>query len=146
MTGGASGLGLATVERFLESGYRVVSADKVVGKSDRATLVECDVTREDQVSCALDAADTLGGASVVVNCAGIGLAQRILSSKGSLHTLDDFSRVLRVNASGTFNVIRLAAERMARKEIEDDGERGVIINTASIAAYDGQIGQVRLSF
>ncbi|CAM9304218.1 unnamed protein product [Laminaria digitata] len=111
---------------------------------DNIRYAETDVTDEMEVTRALDLARVEFGScpSVAVNCAGIGYAKRTISSKGDPHDLDGFSRVLKVNAVGTFNVLRLAAmSRMVQNEADEGGQRGVIINTASIAAYEGQVGQ-----
>jgi len=155
VTGGASGLGRATAEALVAAGARVVLADlassdgaAVAGAlGDAARFVPTDVTDEDDVARALDAADDLGGARVVVSCAGIVLAQRVIGKSG-LHALDAFRRVVDVNLVGTFNVVRLAAERMlALDPLGPDGpdpdgeERGVVVQTASVAAFDGQVGQ-----
>jgi len=149
VTGAASGLGRATAERFAKNGARVVLCDlpssegHAVAKSigDNALFVPTDVTSEDDVTTALNAAEAEfgGNVNVAVSCAGIGIAVKTLSKRGP-HALDDFSNVLKVNTVGTFNIIRLAAERMAKGE-SMDGEHGVIINTASIAGYEGQVGQ-----
>ncbi|WP_353706880.1 3-hydroxyacyl-CoA dehydrogenase [Cellulosimicrobium sp. ES-005] len=155
VTGGASGLGRATAEGLVAAGARVVLADlassdgvAVAGAlGDAARFVPTDVTSEDDVARALDAADDLGGARVVVSCAGIVLAQRVLGKSG-VHALDAFRRVVDVNLVGTFNVVRLVAERMlALDPLGPDGpgpdgeERGVVVQTASVAAFDGQVGQ-----
>ena len=155
VTGGASGLGRATAEGLVAAGARVVLADLASsdgaavaeGLGDAARFVPTDVTSEDDVARALDAADALGGARVVVSCAGIVLAQRVLGRSG-VHALDAFRRVVDVNLVGTFNVVRLAAERMlALDPLGPDGpdpdgeERGVVVQTASVAAFDGQVGQ-----
>jgi NAD(P)-dependent dehydrogenase (short-subunit alcohol dehydrogenase family) len=151
VTGGASGLGLATVRRFVEAGGSVVIADlpssngELVAKQlgDRARFVPTDVTKEADVQEAVDAASGLGGLHVVVNCAGIVSAGRVVSKKGP-HSLSEFERVIGINLVGTFNVIRLAAARII-EEPTDAEERAVIINTASVAAFDGQIGQAAYS-
>jgi len=152
VTGGASGLGLATVRRLLAGGASVVILDlprsdgSAVAKElgERAAFSAGDVTSPDDVEAALDAADALAGVPrILVNCAGIGNAFRTTSKDGPF-PLDAFARVIHVNLIGTFNVIRLAAQRMTQAE-EEDGERGVIVNTASIAAFDGQIGQAAYS-
>lgn len=151
VTGGASGLGLATVERLAADGARVVVLD--LPGSDGAAVAERlgdgvvfapgDVTSEESVTAALDAAAGLGRLRVAVNCAGIGRPQRTLGNKGPF-PLDLFRRIIEVNLIGTFNVVRLAAERIAGAQ-PVDGERGVIVNTASVAAFDGQIGQAGYS-
>ncbi|WP_261568168.1 3-hydroxyacyl-CoA dehydrogenase [Frankia gtarii] len=151
VTGGASGLGLATARRLLAAGARVVlldlpsSAGDAVAKElgDDARFVAADVTQPDEVGAALDAAQALGPLRVVVNCAGTGNAIRVLG-RGGVFPLEAFTKVINVNLVGTFNVIRLAAERIATVE-PVDGDRGVIVNTASVAAFDGQIGQAAYS-
>lgn len=151
VTGGASGLGLATTKRLLDAGAQVVVIDlkgeEVVAElGDRAKFVGTDVTDEAGVSEALDVAESLGPVRINVNCAGIGNAIKTLSKTGAF-PLDGFRKVVEVNLIGTFNVIRLSAERIAKTEpIGPNGEeRGVIINTASVAAFDGQIGQAAYS-
>jgi NAD(P)-dependent dehydrogenase (short-subunit alcohol dehydrogenase family) len=153
VTGGASGLGLATVRRLHDAGAAVVLLDlptsdgaevaKELG--DRAAFSPGDVTSPDDVEAALDAAIALAGEPprIVVNCAGIGNAARTAGKDGPF-PLDAFTRVIQVNLIGTFNVIRLAAFRMSQAP-EQDGERGVVVNTASVAAFDGQIGQAAYS-
>lgn len=152
VTGGASGLGRATVEELVGAGARVVVADlpgspgQALADSlgDAVRFVPTDVTSEDDVSRALDAAADLGGLHVAVSCAGIVLARRVLGRNG-VHDLASFQQVVTVNLVGTFNVARLAAERMVTPGGPADGdvpeERGVIVNTASVAAFDGQVGQ-----
>jgi NAD(P)-dependent dehydrogenase (short-subunit alcohol dehydrogenase family) len=149
VTGGASGLGRATAQAFLEAGANVLlvdlptSAGDAVAKElgDRAAFAPADVTSEEQVTAAVGRAVELwGGLHINVNCAGIGWAQRTVSRQGP-HDLGIFSKVIEVNVIGTFNVLRLAAAQMGRQDPEGD-ERGVIVNTASIAAFDGQTGQV----
>jgi NAD(P)-dependent dehydrogenase (short-subunit alcohol dehydrogenase family) len=149
VTGGASGLGLATAKRLADAGARVTIVDlPAAAGTEQADAIggafaPADVTDEAQVAAALDAAAEHGPLRVVVNCAGIGAAGRVIGKKGVL-PLAEFARVVNVNLIGTFNVIRLAAERIAATDIVD-GERGVIVNTASIAAFDGQIGQAAYS-
>lgn len=145
VTGGASGLGEAVARALLERDAHVVAADLKGPAPEGAVFVETDVTDADQVAAALDVAKQQDGPlSGVVNCAGIGVAAKVLGKAGP-HALDDFSRVLAVNLGGTFNVIRLAAEAMSDNEPGPSQERGVIINTASAAAFDGQIGQAAYS-
>ncbi|MGX9670875.1 3-hydroxyacyl-CoA dehydrogenase [Mycobacterium sp. HM-7] len=148
VTGGASGLGLATTKRLLDAGGSVVVIDlkgeEVVAElGPRAKFVATDVTDEAGVSAALDAAEEMGPLRINVNCAGIGNAIKTLSKNGAF-PLDGFRKVVEVNLIGTFNVIRLSAERIAKTD-EINGEKGVIINTASVAAFDGQIGQAAYS-
>lgn len=151
VTGGASGLGLATTKRLLDAGAQVVVLDinggEVVGElGDRAHFAPADVTDEAAVAKALDTAETLGPLRIVINCAGTGNAIRVLSRDG-VFPLADFRTIIDINLVGTFNVLRLGAERIAKTDpIGPDGEeRGVIINTASVAAFDGQIGQAAYS-
>jgi len=148
VTGGASGLGLATVKRLLDAGGSVVVIDlkgeEVVAElGERAKFVAANVTDEDAVAKALDVAESMGPLRVNVNCAGIGNAVKTVSKNGPF-PLDGFRKVVEVNLIGTFNVIRLAAERIAKTEPIGE-ERGVIVNTASVAAFDGQIGQAAYS-
>lgn len=148
ITGGGSGLGAACVRRLAGAGANVIIADlnQAAGEAladelDAARFARMDVCNETEVSAALQlAVDTFGGLQGVINCAGIVIAAKVLSSRGP-HALDAFQKVLNVNLVGTFNVIRLATEVMSQQEPNASGERGVIINTASVAAYDGQIGQ-----
>jgi NAD(P)-dependent dehydrogenase (short-subunit alcohol dehydrogenase family) len=150
VTGGASGLGEATVRRLVGSGARAVIVDMNAerGAALAAELgagvrfVKADVAAEDQVALAIAAAQELAPLRIAVSCAGVGWAQRTVNKEGLPHDLGVFSKVIGVNLIGTFNVLRLSAAAMARNAPLDGGERGVIINTASIAAFDGQIGQV----
>ena len=154
VTGGASGLGLATARKLHGAGASVVILDlpgsngTAVAKElgGRAAFSAGDVTSPSDVEAALDAAAALAGGPprIVVNCAGIGGASRTAGRDGPF-PLDAFTRVIQVNLIGTFNVIRLAAFRMSQSASEEDGERGVIVNTASVAAFDGQIGQAAYS-
>ena len=148
VTGGASGLGLATTKRLLDAGAQVVvidlrGAEAVAELGDRAKFVETNVTDEAGVGKALDVAESLGPLRINVNCAGIGNAAKTLSKDGPF-PLDAFKKVVEVNLIGTFNVLRLSAERIAKTEPIGE-ERGVIINTASVAAFEGQIGQAAYS-
>ena len=153
VTGGASGLGAATVRRLHAGGAQVVIADRNAETGAAlaqelgagVVFVEVDVADETTMTAALDrAVNEHGGLHALVNCAGVGMAQKILG-RDSVHDLDVFSFVIKVNLIGVFNGLRLAAQRMQRNEPNAGGERGVIINTASIAAYDGQIGQAAYS-
>ncbi|WP_410673694.1 3-hydroxyacyl-CoA dehydrogenase [Amycolatopsis sp. cmx-4-68] len=149
VTGGASGLGLATVRRFHDAGAHVTIADLpsspgaalAAELGDRVRFVAADVTDEDAVRAALTAGDA---PRVVVNCAGIAPPKRVLGKDGTPHDLGLYRKVLEVNLVGSFNVLRLAAEAMRHNE-PLDGDRGVIVLTASIAAFDGQIGQAAYS-
>jgi NAD(P)-dependent dehydrogenase (short-subunit alcohol dehydrogenase family) len=152
VSGGASGLGLATATRLVSEGASVVvvvdlpgsaGADVADRLGDRVRFAAADVTSEADVSAALDAAGELGELRIVVNCAGIGPAAKVLGRNG-VHELELFSRTVQINLVGTFNVLRLAAERMAALDLVGE-ERGVIVNTASVAAFDGQIGQAAYS-
>jgi NAD(P)-dependent dehydrogenase (short-subunit alcohol dehydrogenase family) len=153
VTGGASGLGRATAARLVAAGARVAlldrsaSAGEEVAKSlgPAAAFTPGDVTSADAVTAALDAAVAhCGGLNVLVNCAGIGTAMKTLGKSGPAK-LEEFTRVIQVNLIGTFNCIRLAAPHMAKSTPGAHGERGVVINTASVAAFDGQIGQAAYS-
>lgn len=147
VTGGASGLGGATTRRLVADGAKVVvldlesspGADLAAELGDAVTFVATDVRDEDQVQAALDTATSLGELRIVVTCAGIGTPGRVVGKHGP-HPLEVFRRVIEVNLVGTFNVLRLAAAAMLTNE-PLDGDRGVVVMTASIAAYDGQIGQ-----
>ncbi len=149
VTGGGSGLGLATATALTEAGAQVVVADLPGSPGAAAAqrlggvFVPADVTDEVQVQAAVDAASALGPLRVAVSCAGIGTAGRALGKNGPL-PLEQFARTVQVNLVGTFNVVRLAAGAMSGTE-PVDGERGVVVNTASAAAYDGQIGQAAYS-
>jgi NAD(P)-dependent dehydrogenase (short-subunit alcohol dehydrogenase family) len=149
VTGGASGLGEATVRSFHAAGANVVIADLNVEQGEqlaaelgsRAAFQRTNVADEaDARACVALASSRFGGLQGLVNCAGIGNAAKVLGKEGPL-ALDAFSKVVTVNLVGTFNMIRLAADAMSKGEAGPDGERGVIINTASVAAYEGQIGQ-----
>jgi len=151
VTGGASGLGLATAKELHGKGAKVVILDlptsqgEAIAKElgDGAVFAAADVTDEAQVSAALDAAEELGPLRVTVNCAGIGNAHKTVGKEGPF-PLDGFLKVVNVNLVGTFNVIRLAAARISKTEPVGE-ERGVIVNTASVAAFDGQVGQAAYS-
>ena len=151
VTGGASGLGRATAQALTDAGAKVVLADLPSSPGaqtaeelgEGAVFVPTDVTDPDAVQEAVDTASGLAPLRVAVNCAGVGTPGRVLSRKGPLD-LDQFAFVVKVNLIGTFNVIRLAAAAMAETE-PVEGERGVIVNTASVAAFEGQIGQAAYS-
>jgi NAD(P)-dependent dehydrogenase (short-subunit alcohol dehydrogenase family) len=140
VTGGGSGLGLATTSMLAGAGANVVAADIKGESRTNARFVETDVTDEESVGAAVRAALESGPLHGVVNCAGVAIAEKALGRDG-LHSLDSFTRVIQINLIGTFNVIRLAAAAMVGNEPDEEGGRGVIVNTASVAAFDGQIGQ-----
>ena len=149
VTGGGSGLGAATARRLVADGGSVLLADIDASRGEasagelgeRARFVRTDVTDGDSVQAAVDAAvEAFGGLRGLVNCAGVGPAMKVLGRKG-VHPLDAFARAVEVNLVGTFNAIRLVSAVLADNEPDGGGERGVIVNTASVAAYDGQIGQ-----
>jgi NAD(P)-dependent dehydrogenase (short-subunit alcohol dehydrogenase family) len=151
VAGGASGLGEATVRHLQERGANVTIADVDAEKGQAladelgAGFVACDVREEDQVQAAVDAAaQGDGGLRISVCCAGTGWAQRTTGSKGP-HGLEPFQVIIAINLVGTFNVLRLAATAMRDNEPDDGGERGVCVQTASVAAFDGQIGQIAYS-
>ena len=150
VTGGASGLGEATVRNFVAGGARVAIFDmnaergEMVARElgDGVIFHKVDVTSEEDVQAGVDATmKAFGKISANVNCAGIAVAQKTLGKEGA-HPLALFKKTIDINLTGTFNTFRLCAEQMAKNEPGEDGERGVIINTASVAAYDGQKGQV----
>jgi NAD(P)-dependent dehydrogenase (short-subunit alcohol dehydrogenase family) len=149
ITGGGSGLGAATARLLVENGAHVALADVDEEAGEQmasqigsgAEFVRTDVTDEESVQDSLDSAvEIFGSLNGAVNCAGIGPAAKVVGKKG-VHDLGLFTKTVEINLVGTFNVIRFAAVRLAENEPGEDGERGVIINTASVAAYDGQIGQ-----
>ena len=153
VTGGSSGLGAATVEMIVAAGGNALIADvnKAQGEALAAKLgkqaryVDCDVTREDHGKAAVEAAlKGFGGLSGLVNCAGIAIGEKTVGKEGP-HSLEKFARVISINLIGSFNMIRLAADAMAKQQPNAAGERGVIVNTASVAAFDGQIGQAAYS-
>jgi NAD(P)-dependent dehydrogenase (short-subunit alcohol dehydrogenase family) len=153
VTGGASGLGAGTVRTLAAGGANVVIADLQADKGEalakefgaKARFVKCDVTSEADGKAAVEAAlRAFGGLQGLVNCAGIAIGEKTIGKEGP-HALASFTRVITINLIGTFNMIRLAADAMAKGKPNADGERGVIVNTASVAAYDGQIGQAAYS-
>ena len=141
VAGGGSGLGGATARLLATSGARVVVADLKGEAPTNGRFVETDVTDEDSVKAAVEAAQELGALRGAVNCAGVASAEKVLGREGP-HSLDSFAKVVQINLVGTFNVIRLAAEALSGNDPLESGERGVVVNTASVAAFDGQIGQV----
>lgn len=149
VSGGASGLGAATVRTFHASGANVIIADLGVDKGqalaaelgERAIFCKTDITNESDAKAAIELAKTrFGGLQGLVNCAGVGTAWKVLGKEGP-HSLESFSRTVNINLVGSFNMVRLAAAAMAEGQPGEDGECGVIINTASVAAFEGQIGQ-----
>jgi NAD(P)-dependent dehydrogenase (short-subunit alcohol dehydrogenase family) len=154
VTGGASGLGAATIRRLVAEGARAVIVDRDEARGQQlaselgassAQFAKADVTDAAQVEAAIAQATALGPLRVVVSCAGVGWAARTLDKTGKPHDLDLFKTVIGVNLIGTFNVLRLGASAIAKSEPLAGGERGVIVNTASVAAFDGQIGQIAYS-
>jgi len=152
VTGGASGLGGGTSRLLATSGGKVVIADVQADKGEAlarelgasARFVKCDVTSEADAQAVVDAAGQMGTLRGLVNCAGIAIGEKTVGKDGP-HSLASFTRVITINLIGTFNMIRVAATAMSKLEPTVDGERGVVINTASVAAFDGQIGQVAYS-
>ncbi len=148
ITGGASGLGEATARLFRAAGAQVTILDRdaargqAVAEEIGAHFAMTDVTSEDSVKAAIALAmDKMGKINAAINCAGVGTAEKTLGREGP-HSLDHYNRVIGINLVGTFNVARLAAAEMAKNAPTEDGQRGVIVNTASVAAFDGQKGQV----
>ncbi|GCE48776.1 NAD(P)-dependent dehydrogenase (short-subunit alcohol dehydrogenase family) [Thermosporothrix hazakensis] len=153
VTGGASGLGAACVRLLTEAGAKAAILDlneeagtalaRELGAS--ALFIKTDVTSENDIQSAITTSiHTFGAIHVLINCAGIGTAEKVLGKRG-IHSLDSFIKTININLIGTFNAIRLAAAAMAENQPNEEGERGVIINTASVAAFDGQIGQAAYS-
>lgn len=146
ITGGASGLGEATARLLVKRGATVTIADmaasgEAIAADIGARYVKCDVSNLDDMAAAVEAARGNGRLDVTVNCAGISFGEKIIGKNGP-HDAEKFSRAMNVNLVGTFNSLNLSANAMAKQEAHDTGERGLIINTASVAAFDGQIGQV----
>jgi NAD(P)-dependent dehydrogenase (short-subunit alcohol dehydrogenase family) len=152
VTGGASGLGGGTSRLLAAGGGKVVIADVQADKGEAlarelgasARFVKCDVTSEADAQAVVDAAGQMGELRGLVNCAGIAIGEKTVGKEGP-HSLASFTRVITINLIGTFNMIRVAATAMSKLEPTADGERGVVINTASVAAFDGQIGQAAYS-
>ena len=153
VTGGGSGLGAATAKALLNRGARVLVADIdeeaggefASGAEDGVLFVRTDVTDEGSVRAAIDAArSAFGGLNGLVNCAGVAPAIKVLGKRG-VHPLDSFARAVQINLIGTFNTIRLVSRMLIDNEPDEGGERGVIVNTASVAAFDGQVGQAAYS-
>lgn len=154
VTGGASGLGAATARKLAERGAKVLIADladdkgKALAEQIGGVFAHVDVTSTEDITAAVEQAKTLGPLRALVNCAGIGWAQRTVGRGGyeTAHDLGAFKKVIEINLVGTFDFIRIAATAMGQNEpLGDDGERGAILNTASVAAFDGQIGQASYS-
>jgi NAD(P)-dependent dehydrogenase (short-subunit alcohol dehydrogenase family) len=153
VTGGASGLGLAAAQRLVAEGAHVVVLDLPSSPGEavaqdlggKTRFVAADVTDPDQVSAAVSAAEEIGSLRALVHCAGIGNAVRLVHKDGSAGSLEEYTKVINVNLIGSFNVLRLAAASMAKNDEDADGERGACVLTASIAAFEGQIGQIAYS-
>ena len=153
VTGGASGLGEACIRNFLSKGGKVSILDfaeergqKVASElGDAALFCLTDITKEEDVQAALDkTVEAFGAIHVAVNCAGVGIPGKVLGKEGPM-SMAHFNKVVQINLIGTMNVVRLAAEKMVQNQGNDDGEKGVVINVASVAAFDGQIGQAAYS-
>ena len=151
VTGGASGLGGAATRMLVAGGGKVVIADVQADRGEALALevgssrfVKCDVASEADGQAAVAAALAMGPLRGLINCAGIAIGEKVVGKEGP-HALASFARVININLIGTFNMIRLAADAMAKQEPAAEGERGVIVNTASVAAFDGQIGQAAYS-
>lgn len=153
VTGGASGLGFATAKMIVENGGNAVLLDvnEEAGKTAQSNLgtkskfIKTDVTNEEQVQSTLNqSVEAYGSIEGIINCAGVGPAKRVVGKEGP-HPLDFFQKVININLIGTFNTLRLVADKMQNNEPNTEGERGIIINTASVAAFDGQIGQAAYS-
>jgi NAD(P)-dependent dehydrogenase (short-subunit alcohol dehydrogenase family) len=151
VTGGASGLGGASTRMLAAQGASVVIADVQVERGEAlarelgtARFVKCDVASESDGQAAVAAALAMGPLRGLINCAGVAIGEKVVGKEGP-HALASFARVININLVGTFNMIRLAADAMAKQDATAEGERGVVVNTASVAAFDGQIGQVAYS-
>lgn len=153
ITGGASGLGFATVRMIIENGGNAVLLDvneelgitAITNLGTKSKFIKTDVTNEEQVQSAVNQAiETFKSIEGIINCAGVGPAKRVVGKDGP-HSLDFFQKVININLIGTFNTLRLVADKMQNNEPNTKGERGIVINTASVAAFDGQIGQAAYS-
>ncbi|MCJ7687310.1 MAG: SDR family NAD(P)-dependent oxidoreductase, partial [Desulfobacteraceae bacterium] len=153
VTGGASGLGEACIRNFLSKGGKVSILDfaeergqKVASElGDAALFCLTDITKEEDVQAAMDkTVETFGAIHIAVNCAGVGIPAKVLGKEGPM-PMAHFNKVVQINLVGTMNVVRLAAEKMVKNRGNDDGEKGVVINVASVSAFDGQIGQAAYS-
>ncbi len=153
VSGGASGLGEATARRLVAQGGKVVIADlnEMAGRSlanelgEHAVFTKVNITSDGDAAAAVELArEEFGSLQGVINCAGIVAGERVVGKEGP-HSLENFARIIQVNLIGSFNLLRLAADAMAKQPPNQDGERGIIINTASVAAFDGQIGQAAYS-
>lgn len=153
ITGGASGLGFATARMIIENGGNAVLLDvneelgitAIANLGTKSKFIKTDVTNEEQVQSAVNQAiETFKSIEGIINCAGVGPAKRVVGKDGP-HSLDFFQNVININLIGTFNTLRLVADRMQNNEPNTKGERGIVINTASVAAFDGQIGQAAYS-
>jgi len=151
VTGGASGMGEATARRLAAEGAQVAVVDRDATKGEAVArdiggiFCEADITEDESTQAAVGAAVELAPLRTCIHCAGVGWAERTIDRNGNPHDLDRFRKIIEINLIGTFNVLRLAAAGMAGNEPDADGERGVIVNTASVAAFDGQIGQAAYS-
>jgi NAD(P)-dependent dehydrogenase (short-subunit alcohol dehydrogenase family) len=147
VTGGASGMGEATARGLAADGARVLIADRDVAKGEAVAkelgglFAQADITDEEQMTAAVAAAVEMAPLRVCIHCAGVGWVERTVNRDGTPHNLDTFRKIIDIDLIGTFNVMRLAAAAMSKNEAGVDGERGVIVTTASVAAFDGQIGQ-----
>ena len=151
VTGGASGMGEATARRLAAAGAHVVIVDRDAAKGETVaneldgTFASADVTDEGEMQAAVSAATEIAPLRTTIHCAGVGWAERTINRDGAPHNLETFRKIVEINLIGTFNVLRLSASGMNPNEPDDHGERGVIVNTASVAAFDGQIGQAAYS-